>query len=148
MDAKQIRQLDWCNFTNWHNIPETHRGKNSQLYTSKKDLENFVENIFRDIARQLNIEYSKIEQILKEENAPFYNMLDEVYKKYSGLRSWSEELETLENMLRIPDVSSVPKKKCNVEKILKDFSTLTEVEKVEVLQRLKLISVQIRYIDD
>ena len=148
MDAKQIRQLEWSNFTDWEDISRTNKGEMGGLYISKSDIENFVENIFREVARQLNIDYSEIEPILIEENSAFFKAVDAAYGSYKGLGKEAEPFSSIKKMLRIPTVSSVQKKECNVEKILKDFETLTEVEKVEVLERLKLISVHIKYIGD
>ena len=149
MDAKQIRQLEWINFTDWGSkVPKTYVGRYGDMLISKQDLESFVENIFRNVARQLNIEYSVAQQILIEENTAFFDLMKKIYQEYSGLKESGDNIKSLQKLLMIPDVSSVPKKECNVEKILKDFETLKEVEKVEVLERLKLISVHIKYIGD
>lgn len=46
-------------------------------------------------------------------------------------------------MLRGPDVDSI--KNNNVEKILNEFSLLKYTEKIEVLKKLELISVKIKF---
>lgn len=52
-------------------------------------------------------------------------------------------LLALEKMLRVPDVDSI--KNNNVEKILNEFSLLKDTEKIEVLKRLELILVKIKF---
>lgn len=46
-------------------------------------------------------------------------------------------------MLRVPDVDSI--KNNDVEKILHEFSLLKDTEKIEVLKRLELTSVKIKF---
>lgn len=66
---------------------------------------------------------------------------------FQGLFSYFNKndpsLLALEKMLRVPDVDSI--KNNDVEKILHEFSLLKDTEKIEVLKRLKLISVKIKF---
>lgn len=49
----------------------------------------------------------------------------------------------LEQLLWVPDVESI--KDNSVEKVLNDFSLLKDTEKIEVLKRLKLVSVKVEF---
>lgn len=66
---------------------------------------------------------------------------------FQGLFSYFNKndpsLLALEKMLRVPDVDSI--KNNDVEKILHEFSLLKDTEKIEVLKRLELISVKIKF---
>ena len=62
---------------------------------------------------------------------------------FSYFNKYDPSLLALEKMLRVPDVDSI--KNNDVEKILHEFSLLKDTEKIEVLKRLELISVKIKF---
>lgn len=66
---------------------------------------------------------------------------------FQGLFSYFNKndpsLLALEKMLWVPDVDSI--KNNDVEKILNEFSLLKDTEKIEVLKRLELILVKIKF---
>lgn len=137
-----IRNLNWIPVRDWSSLPAT--GMAISQYVTKTDMENFVEMIFREKARKLHIPYTEIESILKDENTPFYSTLNTTFERvdYMGLSRASEKVLTLQDMLRVPDVHSIPdEEKLSVEKFLHNFATLTNTEKVEVLQHLGNISI-------
>ena len=106
----------------------------------------FVENVFRNIARKLNISYADLESILREENSAFYSTMYRLFKNYyNGVSKNDSQLVEVEKLLRIPDVTSVSAHiKSNVDKMMNDFSILTDTEKLELLQRLGIISITIK----
>ena len=117
------------------------------LIVGKSDVENFVENVFKDLARKLNIPYTELEPILIEENSAFYSTKDRLFKKYKGLSKTNLRLLELEKMLKIPEVTTVPDNvsQSNVDKILTDFFALSDIEKIEVLQRIGTVSVKVEF---
>lgn len=150
MHANEIRKLNWVSVTDWSELSKTRvviskDGNN----VSNEDIDSFVENIFRSIARRLNMTYSELEPILKEENSAFYSTKARVFGRFGGVPANDACLLELQKILRIPDVTSIPKdiNKSDVDKILDSFSALTDMEKLEVLQRLGTISVKIEYCD-
>ena len=73
-------------------------------------------------------------------------MEDRIFELYNGgLTKRHALLVDLQNMLRIPDTTSIPDylKESNVEKLLNDFSILSKSEQIEVLQRLGLVTVNV-----
>ena len=146
MHPDQVKKLKWLPVKNWKQLTQTKLNNWNDRLVGKEDIDNFVENIFRDVARKLNISYSKLEPTLKEENTAFFEMEDRIFELYNGgLTKRHALLVDLQNMLRIPDTTSIPDylKESNVEKLLNDFSILSKSEQIEVLQRLGLVTVNV-----
>lgn len=72
MNAKDISKLNWVPVTDWSELTQTYFTLFGESYFQKTDIEIFIENIFRDIARKLNLSYNDINKIQKEENSAFY----------------------------------------------------------------------------
>lgn len=88
----------------------------------------------------MKISYEVIEPILKEENQAFYRAKKRLFGEVIHLDKTDSRLDEIKKILRIPKVTEEFKR---VEKILNDFNALTEVEKLEVLQKLGLVSVKV-----
>ena len=138
MTAEEVRNLNWVEVENWNTITHSELGRNKQRFIGKEDIDSFVENIFRDIARKLNIPANKLLPILKEENEPFYKVKEKIYSNYSGLGKDSENFKELKSLLRIPDISFFEKEKQTASVFLKDFYKLPDEEKQIVIDELKL----------
>lgn len=143
MKAKDIKKLNWVPVTDWKDLTQTYINLYNGKYVRKEDIECFIENICRDIARKLNISYIDIFPILKEENSAFYGTMKRLFIHNSFYSIADNSLMELEQLLRVPDVESI--KDNSVEKILNDFSLLKDTEKLEVLKRLKLVSVKVEF---
>lgn len=143
MKAKDIRKLNWVPITDWSELTQTHFVGYCKSYVKKADIENFIENIFRDISRKLNIPYPDIFAIQYKENSAFYSTMNILFNRFSYLEKDNPSILRLEKLLRVPDIDSI--KNNNVEKILNDFSLLKDTEKIEVLKRLELVSVKIEF---
>lgn len=109
MKAEDIRNLNWVKVEDWDAITQSSYGRNNQRFIASEDIDSFVENIFRDIARKLNIPANKLLSVLKDENEPFYRVKKNIYTKYSGLGKDSENFLELKKLLIIPDISFLEK---------------------------------------
>lgn len=145
MSACNVKKFKWIPVTDWNELTQTY-STFSGVYVGENDVDNFVENVFRDVSRQLNMNYSELEKILVEENHAFFETKSRVFKNTHGYSKDHSQVIGLQKMLRIPDVSAILSDKPNIEKILNDFSSLTDIEKIEILQRLGTISVNIEFI--
>lgn len=106
MNAKDIRKLNWVPATDWSELTPT-LFSFATPYVGKRDIKNFIENIFRDISRKLNISYTDINTIQKEENSAFYQTMENLFStRYDCFDKKAPSLLTLEKMLRVPDVDS------------------------------------------
>lgn len=144
MDASKVRNLRWVPVTDWTGLPKTtwqkeECGGRYDYYVSECDINSFVDNIFRDVARKLDVSYEKVEPILREENKAFEETKGRIFLKYNRVAENDESLKRLEKMLRIPEAATAN----NIERILNDFILLTDIEKLEVLQRLGLTCIKI-----
>ena len=147
MYANEVKNLKWVPVLDWSELTMTNFSDSNKAFVGKSDVENFVENVFKDLARKLNIPYTELEPILIEENSAFYSTKDRLFKKYKGLSKTNLRLLELEKMLKIPEVTTVPDNvsQSNVDKILTDFFALSDIEKIEVLQRIGTVSVKVEF---
>ena len=137
MNAKGISKLNWVPVTDWNELAQTYFDFWGTPFVSKTDIEIFIENIFRDIARKLNLSYNDINKIQKEENSAFYKTMKSLFQNFfSYFNKNVHSLLALEKMLRVPAVDSI--KNNYVEKILHEFSLLKDTEKIEVLKNWNL----------
>lgn len=80
MNAKDIRKLNWVPVTDWSELTQTYFDFFGKPFVSKTDIEIFIENIFKDIARKLNLSYNDINRIQKEENSSFYKTMKSLFQ--------------------------------------------------------------------
>lgn len=147
MYANEVKNLKWVPVADWSELTMTNFNIWDDASVGKSDVESFIENVFRDVARKLNIPYTELKPILKEENSAFYSTKDRLFNQFSGVPKAHSRLLQLEKMLRIPDVTTVPDNadQSKVDKFLTDFSALSDREKLEVLQRLGTVSVKVEF---
>lgn len=148
MRAAEVRNLNWVPVKDWSNLPQTILDFFEHSYVGEEDIYNFVDSVFRHTARKLEIPYSELKPILEEENSAFYETCARLFRPYfkgtlRGLDPNDELLDNLKSLLRIPEVPKVST--LNVEKVLSDFSALTDAEKLEFFQRLGNISLKIDF---
>ena len=151
MQANEVKKLKWVPVSDWSELTMTdYTCFGETVFVGKSDVEGFVENIFRDVARKLNIPYAELEPILKEENAAFYSTMNRIYHQFYGVAKAHPALIELEKLLRIPDVTTVPEHTGNsiVDKFLIAFSALSDREKLEILQRLGKVSIKVELSTD
>ena len=63
MSACNVKKVKWIPVTDWNELTQTY-STFSGVYVGENDVDNFVENVFRDVSRQLNMNYSELEKIL------------------------------------------------------------------------------------
>ena len=136
MKPEEVRNLNWVKVKDWNNLIKTHYGKDGKRYIGKEDINNFVENIFRDISRKLEISSKELIPLLKEENVSFYETIERIYSKYSGLGGASDEFEEIKGLLIIPDISLYENKKISADLILKQCSELSNEDKERIIDGL------------
>ena len=138
MKAEEVRNLNWVKLKNWDDITQSEYGDYGKRYIGEVDVDSFVENIFREIARKLDIPANVLLPILEEENDPFYRVKKKYYSKYSGLGSSSEEFSELKTLLRIPDISFLDEESITVNTIIEHCLKLSDKDKAKVVNTLSL----------
>ena len=146
MQASDVKKFGWVGVEDWSSLTESVPTIDDGLYVGYMDIEDFVENLFREIANQLNIPYKELKPVLVEKNAEFYKERTRMFGIYDGFDKSHVLLYSLKSMLRIPDISSIPAemRKSNVERIVDDFANLSDDEKKEVMQQLGVVPIQIK----
>lgn len=150
MNLEDVKNLRWIKVSDWDGLTETHFNKDGDSFVSDNDMENFINNLFKEISRKLDIPYNDLIPILKSENVSFYEAKERLFKKYA-FGSTNRALNSLKMLLRIPDVESIPMvpkidSQINSKTVLDSFYALSEIEKLEVLKELKLLSIKIEFL--
>ena len=147
MEAKDVLSLPWKKVTDFSDLSETYVDLVGDSYVCKTDVDVFIENIYRDISRKLNIPYEDLNPILTAENNAFYKLKKQLFKKYNGFSRDSTRLVKLLNTLRVPDISNVEISVTanNVSVCLKMFESLTDMEKTLFLQKIGKIDIKVEH---
>lgn len=74
---------------------------------TKEDMECFVYNIFRKVARELRVPYCSIRDKLMDENEPFFMALKNEYEEFESYETYddSKVLTGLLYLINVPDTS-------------------------------------------
>ena len=147
MEAKDVLQLPWKKVTDWSGLTATCKGRHFAI--CEDDLDTFVDFIFSDISRKLQIPYDQLYPILEEENRRFYSLKEDLffedYRKHNGIDDELSYLKLmkLQNALVVPDTDFITGNKVNrCERLFKELS---DVEKLEFLNKIGKINVKIEY---
>lgn len=125
MEAKDILKMDWTYLPGkeWGKLPFD-RVDNTEILRSaykileidkyvepeevvrlnRRKLEIFIEQQYRRISRKLGVPYTELEGILKEENAPFYTLLDFYYGEAESIQLTIEIVCELKQTFLLPDL--------------------------------------------
>lgn len=140
MEAKAVRSLPWIKVSDWSDLPATYKNMRADDVVGEKDVDAFVENVFRDIERKLGIPCEQLRPILEVENTGFFALKNQFFKSgYEVYMPEGEKLGKLKSMLRVPDISGVQETVTNnnVSNCLKMFERLSNIEKKAFLQKLE-----------
>ena len=141
MKARDVKKFGWRRIDFCSNPTPTVPTLDDGLYVGEMDLDEFVENVFKESALELNIAYEELRPILQEENKTFYEEKERIFRTYQAFHKDHSQLERFKYLLKVPDINSIPAEmlKSKVERILDDFASLSDEEKKEVLQRLGVV---------
>jgi len=144
MKASDVKKFGWMEVEDWSKLKATVPTIDDGLYVGEMDIDEFVENVFKESARQLNIPYEELRPILEEKNRAFYEEKERIFETYTAFAKSHVLLYPLKSLLKVPDISSIPTEmlKSKVEKLLDDFASLSDGEKMEVMQRLGVVGAQ------
>ena len=147
MGAKDVLNLPWKKVTDFGDLSTTHEDRRGYLYVCETDVDTFIENIYRDISRKLNISYENLCPILKAENNAFYKLKEHLFSKYDGYARKSTRILELLDTLRVPDISNVEISVAanHVSICLKMFESLTDMEKTLFLQKIGKIDIKVEH---
>ena len=137
MTLNDIRKLNWITLEDWSKIPATSRAG----YISEDDMDCFIKDIVRDVARKLNLPFADVFGIIKDENPAFFASKRKVYSSISGLSTGSVDFVMLKKLFKIPDTSKV--KKDNVGELIETFYSLSDMDKLRFLESIKVFSVKV-----
>lgn len=148
MEAKDVMNLPWKKVTDWSELSATEYILFGECFVCEADVNIFVENVFRDIARKLNIQYEQLKPILEDENKAFYLLKKRIYNKHDGFGRNHTWLAELKNTLRVPDVSNIENAVTvdTVSACLKQFENLSDTEKIEFLCKIGMYNVKIEHL--
>lgn len=139
MTITDLRTLNWGS-ANWTNCPCD--SSYPQPFVSVDDIELFINYTFKEIARKTNIPYDEnLIRFLKNENSEFYSYLH----RHTHPIIQRKEYEALKGLFIIPKIDKNYSTTCNsAQKIINEFEKLPNIEKLKVLEHLKLKEVIIK----
>lgn len=147
MEAKDVLNLPWKKVTDFGDLSTTYEDFLGYFYVCETDVDVFIENIYKDISRKLNISYEDLCPILKAENNAFYKLKEHLFSKRNCFSKKSTRILELLNTLRIPDISNVEISVAanHVSICLKMFESLTDMEKTLFLQKIGEIDIKVEH---
>lgn len=140
MNIADIRKLHWSTIDDWSYIPKTCFGK-FRRYISKSDINNFITQNVRILARKLCVDYNELYKLISDENEAFYSIMDELFQRCEGVGANDEEFLALQEFFRVPCLPYLHSDP--VASILLDFEKLNDRQKEEVLSKLKSESTKV-----
>lgn len=143
MNTNEVKNVKWVRSKNWRrdweDIPMSHENYLGDKFVSKEDVDSWAEVIFRREAKRIAIPYKELETTMKEKNKEFYSAKNELFSSFKGVSRNHPEFVILKQCFKIPVVT-------DVDRVLSEFNTLSATEKLEILQRLGVISVKVEFI--
>lgn len=107
MEMEEIRsQLIWDK-VDWSPLIGTYANPFGSFEVTENDINVFVENLYRDVARRLDFPFLEIRTFLEEENAPFYELKKRVFNKFYSYDKKDNRLQALQDTLRLPVTDKV-----------------------------------------
>ena len=145
METRDVMNLPWKKVTDWSELSKSLEGRLGDYFVCATDVDVFVQNIYKDIARKTNIPFNELKPILETENSAFYSLKERLFKNHEGYCRKHARLIELENMLRIPDISNIHENvlEDDVSKCLKLFNGLSDTEKTMFLQKIGKINIKV-----
>ena len=148
MEKKNVITLPWTKVTDWSGLSASHVESifREKYCVCELDVDVFVENIYRDISRKLNIPYEQLEPVLVAENSAFYKLKVQLFTTCSAFERKNPQLIELQNSLRIPDISNVETSVTadNISSCLMLFENLSDIEKMIFLQKIGKINIKVQ----
>ncbi|MBQ9012588.1 MAG: hypothetical protein IJ094_03340 [Bacilli bacterium] len=142
MTINDLKNLKWGS-ANWTNCPCD--SSYTVPFVKANDIELFLSYTFREIARKASLPYDEnLIKFLKEENSEFYAYFCHYTHPYY-IPIPRSEYDALKNLLIIPKIdknyTAAPNK---VQRIINEFESLSDIDKLKVLEYLKLKEVIIK----
>ncbi len=141
MEAKDVLELPWKKLKDWSDLSASYKDRWGVFYVCETDVDVFVENVYRDISRQLKISYTQLEPVLQKENEAFGTLKRRLFKNDNVYGKEAARLLSLEKILRVPDIVA----KNKVTTCFRLFEELSDIEKVAFLEKIGKVNVQISY---
>ena len=135
MKPEEVRNLNWVKVEDWGEITATYDNMGTRLITNN-DIIAFVENIFRDVARKLDIPAKKLLPIMQDENNAFFQIKSDIFAIYEAVGPESEEFLELKKLLRVPEIYFSDEKKITVDTLIDEFNKLSDEDKEKVVDAL------------
>lgn len=129
-DALSLRWItaDWSSFTVYPSAFDDY-----VAYT--RDIRIFIDTVYHDVSRELKIPYEELYPILEKENEAVCQILKDTRYLYP------HNMDLFKQLFKVPSMEFN-----QVEACLNLFEKLSDVEKVEFLQKIGKISVQVEQI--
>lgn len=140
MEMEEIRSQFIWDKVDWSPLIGTYANPFGSFEVTENDINVFVENLYRDVARRLDFPFLEIRTFLEEENAPFYELKKRVFNKFHSYDKKDNRLQALQKTLRLPVIPVT-------DNVLMLFNNLSESDKMKFLEKIGKINVKIEYFE-
>lgn len=129
----------------WSGLQATCRMSNGEYWVDYSDLCDFMENSYREIARNLNLPYEEFKAMANEINKEFISRATAMFCDFPSYQKENKELQNLEKMFLCPDISGliIANKDNKVSVACALFNSMSDLEKTVFLQYLEKIKITI-----
>ncbi len=130
-EAKDLLNLKWRNLTKeeLEDLPCRVIGEIiPHKYCTKEHIEIFIKKIIKNIAREFELPFNDVEEVLTQENEIFYKIKNEIFWRNSSLRCIDTETDLL-SYFKVPEMP-------RVDKVLREYKRLSSTQKKEFKARI------------
>lgn len=132
MLKSDLVDMIWNNNGNWERLGEAS--------VTEKEIDNYVEILFREVAEKLEVKFNDIKDILYGRNKLFFEKKARLFYDETTIYSSNSSFKELKNLLVLPSISYLGINS-EVEQFLDDFRSLSLKQKVELINKMSTFKV-------
>ena len=120
-----LRDLHWGIVEDWSRLCPSKIGVMATEYITKEDIFRFYDLVVREIARQVGQPYEDVKTIIDDENTPFIEYVEQIFKKKKMYERETAQIRKLRLILLVPQADAT------LKSMLRLYWYLTDEQKRE-----------------
>lgn len=133
MLKSDLVDMIWSNNGNWERLGEVGT-------VTEKEIDNYVEILFREVAEKLEVKFDDIKDILYGRNKRFFEKKTRLFYDETTIYSNNSEFQEIQDLLMLPCIS-YSGINSDVDRFLGDFRSLSLKQKVELINKMSTFKV-------
>ena len=140
---EELLKLPWFQLKDWSNLTATgYDESEGSYYVEKKDMDYFIENLYRNMARRIEMPYEDFKEIMEGQNSAFYKLKHRMFGWRSAWARYgreNKELLALESLFMVPDISQIVEKN-KADTCLQLFRELSALDQNKLLKKMQEVA--------